>query len=185
MRLRGETTKLTGEKVELRRHDPRNYTLYGSWYADPEVWRLTNWAAPMSRREVVRLFEERSKSRTEDSYAIHPRGQETPIGVISLMNISEANSSADLSIIVGPREERDRGYGTEAISLLLDHAFGELGLHRVGLSVFEFNEPAISAYEKLGFRHEGRLRDALNRDGTFHGAFLMSMLAPEWRGGRP
>ena len=78
----------------------------------------------------------------------------SPIGVISLMNVSEANASADLSVILGPSEERDQGYGADAISTLLDYAFGELELHRVGLSVFVFNEPAIATYEKLGFRKE-------------------------------
>jgi RimJ/RimL family protein N-acetyltransferase len=53
----------------------------------------------------------------------------------------------------------------------------------VGLSVFEFNEDAISTYEKLGFRQEGRLRKALKRGGAFHDAILMSILESEWREG--
>src|SRR5919199_891229 len=80
------------------------------------------------------------------------------------MNISEANASAELSVIVGHPEDRNQGYGAEAISTILDYAFGDLDLNRVGLSVFEFNEDAISTYEKLGFREEGRLRQALKRD---------------------
>jgi RimJ/RimL family protein N-acetyltransferase len=56
-----------------------------------------------------------------------------------------------------------------------------LGLKRVGLSVFEFNKPAISAYEKLGFKEEGRIRQAVQRDGASHDAILMRILASEWR----
>ncbi len=52
----------------------------------------------------------------------------------------------------------------------------------MSLSVFEFNEVAISTYAELGFREEGRLRRALLRDGAFHDAILMSVLASEWRG---
>jgi RimJ/RimL family protein N-acetyltransferase len=182
VRLSGRTKKLAGESIELRRHVRENYSLYADWYADPEVWHLTSWtAAPLGRSAVERLFEDREKSITDDSFAIHVRGEREPIGVISLMNISEANTSADLSVILGHPGDRDRGHGADAIATILDYAFGELGLHRVGLSVFEFNQPAIAAYDKLGFQAEGRLRQAIKRDGTFHDAILMSILEPEWR----
>ncbi len=178
--------RLVGETVELRRHSPDNYRLYGEWYADPEIWRLTSWAAaPLGRSTVERLFEDREHSTTDDSFAIHLRDEEEPIGIISLMNISEANASADLSVIVGRPEDRHHGYGADAIATLLDYAFGELGLNRVGLSVFEFNEDAISAYDGLGFRVEGRLRRALRRDGAFHDAILMSVLKEEWGSTEP
>jgi RimJ/RimL family protein N-acetyltransferase len=173
--------RLAGEWIELRRHVPENYRLYGMWYGDPEIWRLTSWAAaPMSASAVERLFEDREHSPTDDSFAIHLKDEEEPIGVVSLMNLSEANASAELSIIVGHPDDRHRGYGAEAIAVLLDYAFGERVLNRVGLSVFEFNEHAIVAYGKIGFREEGRLRGALKRDGAFHDAILMSMLREEW-----
>ena len=181
MRTPGKTRRLVGERVELLRHTRENYRLYGEWYGDPEIWYLTSWAtSPLSHSAVERLFKDREHSMTDDSFAIHLRGEEEPIGVISLMNISEANDSAELSVIVGHPEDRHHGYGAEAIGTLLDYAFGELDLNRVGLSVFEFNEDAISTYEKLGFREEGRLRQALKRDGAFHDAILMSVLRSEW-----
>nr|MBA3627817.1 GNAT family N-acetyltransferase [Chloroflexota bacterium] len=73
-----------------------------------------------------------------------------------------------------------QGYGTEAASLMLAHAFERLGLHRVGLSVFSFNERAIRSYEKAGFRIEGRLRDAIARDGRYWDEIQMGALRPEW-----
>jgi RimJ/RimL family protein N-acetyltransferase len=186
VRTSGRARRLVGERVELRRHARENYRLYGEWYADPEIWRLTSWAAsPLNPSAVERLFEDRELSSTDDSFAIHLKGEEAPIGVISLMNISEANASAELSVIVGHPEDRHHGYGAEAIGTLLDYAFSELGLNRVGLSVFEFNEDAISTYERLGFREEGRLRRALKRDDAFHDAILMSVLKPEWEAANP
>lgn len=165
----------------MRRHQRRNYPLYARWYGDEEIWRLSSWtSAPMRRSVVERLFESREASETDDSFAIHRTGEEKPLGVVSFMNISEAHSSAELSVILGNQEDRERGLGTEAIRVLLRYGFEELGLHRVGLSVFEFNATARSAYEKLGFREEGRLRQAVRRDETFHDAILMSVLASEW-----
>ncbi len=182
MRLSGRTKTIRGERIELRRHARENYRLYGEWYGDQEIWRLTSWAAsPLSPPAVERLFEDRELSSTDDSFAIHLKGEEEPIGVISLMNVSDANDSAELSVIVGHPEYRHHGYGADAIDTLLRYGFEELGLNRVGLSVFDFNEDAISTYERAGFREEGRLRQALKRDGTFHDAILMSVLEPEWR----
>ena len=63
---------------------------------------------------------------------------------------------------------------------MLAHAFERIGLHRVGLSVFAFNERAIHAYEKAGFRVEGRLRDAIMRDGRFWDEIQMGVLRDEW-----
>jgi RimJ/RimL family protein N-acetyltransferase len=67
--------------------------------------------------------------------------------------------------------------------LLLRYAFEELGLNRVGLSAFDFNGEAISAYEKLGFVVEGRYRQAIKRNSGFHDAILMSILKSEWQAG--
>ena len=181
VRLDDRTSKLEGERIELRRHARENYPLYAQWYGDPEIWHLTSWApAPLSRSAVERLFEDRELSKTDDSFAIHVRGDDEPIGVISLMNKSEANGSAELSVIVGHQDDRHQGYGTEAIDRLLRYAFEDLELNRIGLSVFDFNGEAISAYENLGFVAEGRFRQAIKRRSGFHDAILMSILKPEW-----
>jgi RimJ/RimL family protein N-acetyltransferase len=182
MRAPRKARKLVGEGVELRRHDRANYPLYARWYGDEEIWRLTSWAAePMQQAQAERLFEDREASAVDDSFAIHREGEEKPLGVISLTNISEANGSAELSVIIGDEKDRDKGFGTEAIRVILRYAFEDLGLQRVDLSVFEFNELAIRAYEKLGFQREGRVRQAVRRDGKFHDAILMRILASEWR----
>ena len=181
MRLDDRARALEGERIELRRHARENYHLYAQWYGDQEIWHLTSWSpSPLSRSAVERLFEDRELSKSDDSFAIHIKGDDEPIGVISLMNKSEANASAELSVIVGPQEDRHQGYGTEAIDQLLRYAFEELGLNRIGLSVFEFNEEAISTYEKLGFMKEGRYRQAIKRRSGFHDAILMSILKSEW-----
>jgi RimJ/RimL family protein N-acetyltransferase len=181
VRLGEKVRKLEGKKVELRRHARANYPLYARWYGDLEIWHLTSWApSPLGRSAVEKLFDDRELSPTDDSFAIHPRGEDEPLGVIGLTNVSEANASAELSIIVGHPDDRRRGYGTEAIDLLLRYAFETLNLNRVGLSAFDFNVEAIAAYDKLGFVVEGRFRQAIKRRSGFHDAILMSILRAEW-----
>jgi len=135
----------------------------------------------MQRAAVERLFEEREKSSADDSFAIHRREEDRPIGVISLSSIGRGDASADLSVILGEAEARDQGLGTEAIHLILSYAFEDLGLNSVALSVFDFNETAIRTYENLGFEREGRMREAIRRDDGFHDAILMRILASAWR----
>jgi RimJ/RimL family protein N-acetyltransferase len=186
VRLGARTRKLEGETVELRRHARENYGLYAKWYGDPEIWHLTSWAlSPLNRSAVEKLFEDRELSPIDDSFAIHIKDDKEPVGVISLMNISDTNASAELSVIVGHPDDRHQGYGTEAIELLIRYAFEELGLNRVGLSAFDFNGEAISAYEKLGFAVEGRYRQAIKRNSGFHDAILMSILKNEWQAETP
>lgn len=169
----------------MLRHSRRNYPLYARWYGDEEIWHLTSWAAaPLSRHDAQMLFENRESSSTDDSFAVHLKDLSEPIGIISLMNISKANAAADLSVILGHPEHRGRGYGTEAIELILRYGFEDMRLHRIGLTVFEFNTAAISVYRKLGFREEGRLRQAIKRGNTFYDVVLMGILDSEWRNAR-
>jgi RimJ/RimL family protein N-acetyltransferase len=74
-----------------------------------------------------------------------------------------------------------KGYGSEAMRLMLDYGFGILNLHRIELDVFAFNERAIRAYEKLGFQKEGIKRDCLFYEYEYHDAIIMSILADEFK----
>lgn len=98
------------------------------------------------------------------------------IGSCQLLNISSQHGTAELQIRIGEASGRDRGLGTEAVRLLVAHAFGELGLHRVGLQVFATNARAIRAYEKAGFRREGLLRQAACIDGARLDVVCMGVL---------
>lgn len=73
-----------------------------------------------------------------------------------------------------------KGIGTDTMSLILEFAFNELNLHRVYLQVFSFNERAIKLYEKIGFIHEGKFRQALYRTGKWHDIVIMSILKNEY-----
>ncbi|MGI5506571.1 GNAT family N-acetyltransferase [Lentzea sp. CA-135723] len=94
-----------------------------------------------------------------------------------VLTINPHNRSAGVRIALW--DGFGKGYGTIALRHVLDHAFNERGLHRVDLEVYDFNERAIHLYKKLGFREEGRLRDALLWDGVFHDAIVMSILSTD------
>jgi RimJ/RimL family protein N-acetyltransferase len=101
------------------------------------------------------------------------------VGEAVLNQWDPGNESCNFRIFLGPRG-RDRGFGTEATRLIVGYGFQHLGLHRIALEVYAFNPRARRAYEKVGFRAEGVLRQSLHYDGQWIDATVMSILAPEW-----
>ncbi|MBA3308210.1 MAG: GNAT family N-acetyltransferase [Chloroflexi bacterium] len=173
--------EIVGRRVTLRRHGPENLAAVSRWYRDPEVARLTRYQTrPMPREEVERFFQTRLLEPDSVAYAIHVRLTDRLIGLTTFSALDADNGSVLFHITLGERDVWGQGYGTEATSLMLAHAFERLGLHRVGLSVFSFNDRAIRSYEKAGFRIEGRLRDAIVRDGRYWDEIQMGALRPEW-----
>jgi RimJ/RimL family protein N-acetyltransferase len=176
---------LEGRRVTLRRHVPGNLATIARWYGDPELARLSRYQTrPMGPEEVEHFFRTRLLAADSFAYAIHERPSERLVGLTTFSNMDADNGSVLFHITIGERDAQDRGLGTEATSLMLAVAFETLGLHRVGLSVFAFNGRAIRAYEKAGFQIEGRLREAIWRDGRRWDEVQMGILADEWRARR-
>lgn len=180
-RERWQPGEIVGRRIVLRRHRAENLAVVSRWYRDPEVARLTRYQTrPMPREEVERFFQTRLLGPDSVAYAIHVRLTDRLIGLTTFSSLDPDNGSVLFHITLGERDVWGQGYGTEAASMMLAHAFERLGLHRVGLSVFSFNERAIRSYEKAGFRIEGRLRDAIARDGRYWDEIQMGALRPEW-----
>jgi RimJ/RimL family protein N-acetyltransferase len=176
---------IEGEQVVLRHHRPSDLAAVRRWYRDPELARLTRYSLrPMSDDEIDRFFHGRLMSSESVAYAIDVRETGRLIGLTTFSNLDPENSSVMFHISIGEADAWGHGYGTEATELMLWLAFERIGLHRVALSVFGFNERAIRSYEKAGFRIEGRDRQAIVRDGQRWDELSMGILAPEWQARR-
>jgi RimJ/RimL family protein N-acetyltransferase len=178
---------LTGTNIVLRRHVPANIRAFQRWYADPDVVRLTRYQdGPMRPDEIERFFAARALGAESLAMAIHLRADDRLIGTCALSQMDSDNGSALFHITIGEKDTWGQGHGTAATQLMIDHAFGGLGLHRIGLSVFSFNERAIRSYRSCGFLVEGRAREAIWRDGRWWDEIAMSILDSDWaarRGG--
>jgi RimJ/RimL family protein N-acetyltransferase len=173
---------LEGRSIVLRRHVQENLAAYRRWYRDPDVARLARYQdGAMSIEEIDRFFQARALGDESMTMAIHVRGSDRLIGTCAFSQVDADNGSALYHITIGEKDTWGHGYGSEATRLMVDHALGTLGLHRVALSVFEFNERAIRAYLACGFTIEGRAREAIWRDGRWWDELSMSVLEPEWR----
>ncbi len=176
--------RLTGRLVELRRHVPENLAAFERWYSDPEVARLIRYQdGPMRREEVERFFHLRVVGPDSLALAVHVLDTGRLIGTCAISQLDGDNGSAMYHITIGELDAWGHGYGTEATRLMLGHAFEGLGLHRISLSVFEFNQRAIRSYVSCGFSMEGRARESIWREGRWWDELTMSILAPEWTNG--
>jgi RimJ/RimL family protein N-acetyltransferase len=150
---------------------------------DVEVRENLAMYLPMSQAREDLWFEEMLK-RPADLQPLVIEVQEkddwVPIGNQSLFNHDQVAHSAELGIMIGNKAYWNKGYGTRAIQLMLKHSFETLNLHRVHLIVYETNKRAIRCYEKVGFVHEGRMRQAHYRKGGYVDTLMMSVLANEW-----
>lgn len=102
------------------------------------------------------------------------------IGFAELDGIQWNHQNAWIGIGLGDRANWGKGYGRGAMELILKFAFHELNLHRVQLTVFNYNERAVSPYKKLGFVQEGVLREYLSRDGRRYDMLMYGLLRSEW-----
>lgn len=172
---------MKGPRLTLRPVRREDVETRWRWFRDPLVTRYLPLAGRASLpREDVERYVEGLLAGTSDllDFTIENEAGQA-IGSCSLRGVDPAGR-AELSILLGETAQWGKGYGREAMRLLLDHAFHDLHLHAVWLVVREDNRNAIRLYENLGFRHDGIYRAAVHEDGRYLDKRLMSLLAEEW-----
>ena len=158
---------------------------YAKWNRDSELKRLSDSSAARlhSSRAGMTFFEKdiEKPSEAQHYFCIRAIEDDRLLGDINLDVINNwASRNAFVGIGVNNREDWGKGYGTEAMKLMLQFAFTEVNLYRVTLTVFEYNPRAIRSYEKAGFCDEGRLRGALLKDGKRWDVLYMGILCDDW-----
>jgi len=137
---------------------------------------------PVSEAEHATWFETIQRQMNTVIFGIRLLKGDILIGSCQLHGINPVHRTAELQIRLGEARERGRGYGTEAVRLLLDFAFKDLNLLRVSLQVLITNEAALRLYEKVGFVREGVLRKAAHIDGNQVDLAVMGILRDEYVG---
>ncbi|SDQ93794.1 Protein N-acetyltransferase, RimJ/RimL family [Virgibacillus subterraneus] len=173
---------LSSKRLQFRKMMEIDIEKYHSWRNDLDVMKTTSTSLDLYSLDETRSFVENIilNSISSKSYIIEERESDTAIGVTSLINIDTKNRNAECIIDIGEKEYWGKGYGTEALQMLLEYAFLELNLHRVSLRVFSLNERAIHIYNKLGFEKEGVMRESLYRNGKWHDIITMGILKREY-----
>lgn len=176
-----EQPVLTGDSVRLQPLTTAVLESYLVGLHDPEVRHLTGTQAVCERSAVELWLATRQEYDDRADWAVVRSSDDAFLGEAVLNELDAENASVNYRIWLSGAGATGHGHGTEATRLAVAYALDDVGLHRVSLSVYDFNPRALRAYEKCGFRQEGRLRDALRRDGTWHDEIVMSVLSTDGR----
>jgi len=179
---------ILGEKVRLRRPERADLPRFAAWLDDPEVRRHLALVYPMSVVLEEKWFEEQLEAEPAlqalviEAERVGGEAAWNAVGVIGFHAIDWRSRAGELGLFIGEKSLWNAGYGTDATRTLVQWGFRELNLNRVSLRVFEDNAAAIRCYEKIGFRHEGRLRQDRFQDGRYLDTLVMGLLRDEYGG---
>ena len=173
--------KITGERLYLSPMNPDDAELYTKWINDREVTRwMALYASVISLPRERQVLEGFAAGGDGHHFVMVLREGGLPIGSICLLGLNPVDRNAELGIFIGETEYHSKGYGAEAIRLLLEFGFNTLGLHNIVLHVNAENARAIACYKKCGFRECGRRRESLFRGGRFVDCVSMDILDREF-----
>ncbi len=175
--FRGRLVRLANDSPETRSK------VEARWQRDTEFHRLADSepAGVISEKKLREMMEKRMEQGPERyGFSIRTLEDDRLIGGIGLYLPEVHGRDAFVGIVIGEREFWGRGFGTDAMRLILRYAFTELNLHRVSLGVHDYNPRALRSYEKAGFRIEGRTRKDVQREGKRSSSLWMGILRREW-----
>jgi len=174
----GELVRLTAENPEVMART------FSRWSQEVEWFRLFDTDPPRLRSEKKwreGLEKELEKGTSDEIFfAIRTQDSDTLIGFIGLFDFFPLHGDTFVAIALGEHETLGKGYGTDAMRVMLRYVFNEFNLRRVSLIVFEYNPRAIRSYEKVGFIPEGRVRGPMLREGKRWDFLYMGILREEW-----
>jgi len=170
------------DRVRLRELRAEDLQPLSCWWNDPATMvHQTNLVLPQPMKGLYRVWQVWSQNRPtsrDAGFSIELVGGPL-IGHATLYGGNTPARAAEFAIILGP-DFRGQGLGAQATALMLRHGFHQLGLNRIHLGVYEYNQRAQRTYTRLGFRPEGRQRAAVFHNGRFHDRILMGLLASEY-----
>lgn len=175
---------LKGQKVTLRPVKRADISDFLKWFNDPEVTQYLAMYLPMTEMAEEKWIEELgAKANTDVHFVIEAieGGGSRAIGSIGLQGISPKDRFATFGIAIGEKDYWSRGYGTEAARLIIRYGFDQLNLHRISSTAYAFNERSLRLHRKVGFREEGRQREALFKNGRYHDLVMFGILREDWK----
>ena len=177
----GPVINITGDRVALGPLHRGLLPHLARWYNDVRFSVLAGDAPlPLTPEDIEAEYERAVRADHRVDFAIYERTTLRPMGAANLRDIDDHHRSAEFGIGIGEPDCWGKGYGTETTFLALEYGFTTLGLHSIFLDPVAFNERAIRAYRRAGFREIGRRREAYRVGARFYDLVLMDCLAAEF-----
>lgn len=171
----------TGEKVKLRAYEAKDIDQARAYVNDPELKHLLTPGVPfpLTVDDEKKFIDGITAFKDNYSFAIDTLDGKY-IGGCGLNAVDWKNRTCVVGIFIGDKDYWGKGYGTDAMSVLVKFIFNEMNLNRIQLNVYGFNERAIKSYEKCGFKKEGVLKQAMYKAGKYHDEIVMSIIKDEY-----
>ncbi len=171
--------KLVGEKCYLSPLSCDDVEIFTEWLNDLEVVKYLSLVRnPITQKKEKNILEEMALNH--HAFAIIDKQLNKIVGVIGLENLDTINRATEMGVFLGDKGYWNKGYGEEAIRLMLDYAFNILNINNIMIEVIEYNERAINCYKKIGFREIGKRRGAYHIAGITYDVFFYDMIADEF-----
>jgi len=176
-----------GEKIYLRPLRQEDLSeRYLGWLNDPEVNKyMESGIFPYTKDRLERFYEQVTTSKDQIMVAIIDKETDQHIGNVKLGPIDWSNRRATFGIMIGDKRFWGRGICVEVTRLMVEYAFFRLDLRRIDLGVYAEHDAAVSCYEKVGFRVEGRFRQDLFHEGKYKDKLWMGLLRSEYTRKQP
>lgn len=173
---------LRGETVELRTVEREDVDFVHEHKNKPEVHRSFIWPYPENRDAIEEFLVEDEDDESANFVVCVPGddGDPEPVGCVGMSVDSPRTREGELGMWIAPPYWGE-GYATEACELVVEYAFQERNLHRMMARVMEGNDASARIWEKLGFEHEGTLRESEFMDGEYRDMNVYGVLEDEWR----
>jgi RimJ/RimL family protein N-acetyltransferase len=172
-------TFITGDRIYLRLVEPNDFNQSMEWLNDQETTKwMQNGMYPKTEKEMKAYYNSMQKPNLY--LAICLKNNYKYIGNISMKNNSMSGYWSDISIIIGDKQGRGKGYAAEAIKLLTAHCFKRLNIHKLRAGAVIDNDACIKAFLKAGFMTEGTEREAVYSEGKFRNISILTLLKREW-----
>lgn len=172
--------KILGENVYLSPYNPEDVAIFTKWMNDRAVTDGLGDSAAQFNLLNEKKWMEDILNNNEIAYSIVLNNGDILIGSIGLFEIKQIHGTATVGLYIGEVENRGKGYGTEAMKLLVGHAFGVLNLRNIMLTVFDFNENAYKSYIKVGFKEFGRRKKAYYLNNQYYDTIFMEITREDW-----
>ena len=176
---------MEGKLVRLRAYEKSDLDAVMKWVNDEEITDLLGGGMltyPVSSIAEAKFIEDAAGSSDKHkTFVIETLADRRYVGAISFNVIDWLNRSAGLGIVIADKSLWGKGYGTDAMRVMMRLAFDKMNLHRLWLHVHAYNPRAIASYEKCGFKREGVLRQEHFTRGAYHDTIVMGILESEYR----
>ncbi|MFW9927645.1 MAG: GNAT family N-acetyltransferase [Candidatus Thorarchaeota archaeon] len=173
-----------GETVKLRRLELEDADIILEHWNEYQVRQYFPNPLPKTRKEIQDFISSRNDGfagRYVFTFGIEDKTTRKLVGFIDVSNINWISGTGMIdNLVIFDKNNRGKGYGKDAMLVLLDFSFNILGLHNVYLFVYKFNQHAISFYEKIGFQKLGFLREGAYINGKRDDVAIMDIIKSDF-----